>query len=61
MLPFVTADLDHVIFSTNITRTSERTDNANFTTTFEKEEKRIKEHSIIWNNLQNLKMENNQV
>jgi hypothetical protein len=59
LLPFSTADLDQVIFCTNIPRTSHRTDNANFTTTFDKEAKRIEEHASVWKELQNLKLENN--
>ena len=59
LAPFSTADLDHAIFCTNISRTSCKTDNANFTTTFEKEAKRIEEHSVVWTNLQKFKTENN--
>jgi len=59
LAPFSDADFDHAIFCTNMSKTSSKTDNTNFTTTFEKEAKRIEEHADVWAKLQTLKAENN--
>lgn len=42
-----------------MSRTSSKTDNTNFTTTFEKEAKRSEDHANVWTSLQTLKAENN--